>query len=695
MSSLSEQLKAARHRRFVGRSEELKWFETAITATELPSHLLYVFGPGGVGKTTLLGEFSYLCQQFNIPTITLDARNLEPTPEAFLSALRFGMNLPPLESPLKALIPQSIQVLFIDTYETLKPLDEWLRDVFLPQLPTNILIVIAGRYSLTTAWQADPGWNQLIHVFPLRNFSPDESRTYLKKRAVPATQYRSVLDFTHGYPLALSLVADVFAQKGEMIFQPDAVPNVIKALLEKFVQQVPSPAHRLALEACALVRLTTETLLAQMLETEEVEELFEWLRSLSFTEPGLIGLFPHDLAREVLIADLRWRNPDRYTELHQRARNYYTRRLEQTQGQEQHRLLFDYIYLHRDNPAVRPRFTWQENSTIQTDSLRETDKPALLKMVTQHEGEESAQIADYWLDRQPQNVLVFRDAKQQPAGFVMMVALHQVIAEDLAVDPAASAAWRYLKQTAPLRTGEGATLFRFWMAADTYQGVSPLQSLIFINFVQHHRTTAGLAFTFLPCAEPEEWAAMFAYADLTRLTGADFAVGRRTYGVYGHDWRVLPIKAWQALLAQREIAASAQATAISPVSEALVVLSQAEFTSAVREALRDFVRPEALGKNPLLRSALLCRRQSGLVLERDSQDPITALQSLIQDAAQSLQSSPRSAKNYRAIYHTYLHPAPTQEQAAELLDLPFSTYRRHLKQGVSQIAEILWNQEIQ
>ena len=34
-------------------------------------------------------------------------------------------------------------------------------------------------------------------------------------------------------------------------------------------------------------------------------ELFEWLRNLSFIESGPLGLFPHDLAREALVADLR------------------------------------------------------------------------------------------------------------------------------------------------------------------------------------------------------------------------------------------------------------------------------------------------------------------------------------------------------------------------------------------------------
>ncbi len=47
-----------------------------------------------------------------------------------------------------------------------------------------------------------------------------------------------------------------------------------------------------------------------------------------------------------------------------------------------------------------------------------------------------------------------------------------------------------------------------------------------------------------------------------------------------------------------------------------------------------------------------------------------------------------------AVYHPYLQPAPTQEQAAELLDVPFSTYRQHLKSGWQRIAEMLWQAEV-
>jgi DNA-directed RNA polymerase specialized sigma24 family protein len=70
------------------------------------------------------------------------------------------------------------------------------------------------------------------------------------------------------------------------------------------------------------------------------------------------------------------------------------------------------------------------------------------------------------------------------------------------------------------------------------------------------------------------------------------------------------------------------------------------------------------------------------------------LQTVVKEAAEKLHAAPRQRKFYDALHHTYFHPALTQEQAAELLDLPFSTFRRHLKTGIEQLTQLLWQREI-
>jgi hypothetical protein len=694
--SLADRLIEARHARFVGRDGELSVFESALRAETLPFFILHIFGPGGVGKSTLLQEFALLSQQYGARPVYLDARHIDLSPDSFVKALSasLGQNNGASIPDLLDAAPQRT-VILIDTYEVLSPLDDWLRTTFLPQLPDTVLTVLAGRHPPNSAWQGDVGWQDLVRVISLRNLSQEESRIFLNKRGLPEDHQQGILEFTHGHPLALSLVAEVFSQRGHIGLHPEESPDVIKTLMERFVQQVPGPAHRAALEACALVRVTTERLLGEMLAmptsgaaSEGVHELFEWLRQLSFMEASTEGIFPHDLARETLATDLRWRNPDWYVELHNRARKYYTERLSLTSGLTQQQLMLDTVFLHRDNAIIRSFFDWQTTGSMIPYSMEESDIPALQKMVAKHEGEESARLALHWFERYPQNVTVWRDLNGQPIGFISSLPLHMMSAADEKLDPAVRSTRNYLANNAPLRANEVATLFRFWMDRDAYQGISPIQSLIFIQVAKHYLVTPSLAFTFFPCADPDFWTAILSYAELIRLPDADFEVDGKRYGIYGHNWRVMPPAVWIARLAQKEIGGTGH-TALPTIEEQPIFLSHDDFSNAAKQALQDFTRPAGLTGNPLLRSRLVSDAAG-----KGSGERTEILKSKIKEAAEALRVHPRDEKLFRALDRTYFHPVPTQEAAAEQLDLPFSTYRRHLTAGIQRLTELLWQQEL-
>jgi hypothetical protein len=77
----------------------------------------------------------------------------------------------------------------------------------------------------------------------------------------------------------------------------------------------------------------------------------------------------------------------------------------------------------------------------------------------------------------------------------------------------------------------------------------------------------------------------------------------------------------------------------------------------------------------------------------DAPDAAT-LTTMVRAAIDSLRQHPRDDKLLRAVERTYLDPAPTQEAAAARLGLPFSTYRRHLTQGVERVVAWLWDREV-
>lgn len=691
--SFNSQLRAARLQQFVGREAERQIFRAAISAEELPFFVLHIFGPGGVGKSFLLQYFAALAEQTGATAIYIDGRNIEPTSSGFLGAIKAAAQI---DAEIGGLWPALIAggrrvVILVDTYETLAPLDGWLHDELLLELPANVLLVLAGRQQPSAGWRADPVWNTLIRPLPLRNLNPDEARAYLSQRHIPETRQPAVLNFTHGHPLALSLVADTFAQRGSMTaFTPEASPDVIKVLLEQFVQRVPSPAHRAALEACSLVRSMTEGLLAHMLNLPDAHELFEWLRALSFIDSGRSGIFPHDLAREAIVADMRWRNPDWYGELHKRARAYYSARLQQARGSDQQRVLFDFTYLHRDNTIMRQYIDWQESGSVHIEPAHQDDIEVILASIRAHEGDEAAEIAGHWCSVQPEGALVLRDG-ERVAGYIIRVALTEASEDDLMLDPIAQRAWQYICLRNAPRPGEVATMFRFWGATDTYQQVGPTQSLIFVNAVQYYLTTLRLAITMFVVADPDFWELLAAYSDLERITELEWEQRGRHFGIVMHDWRATPPAKWLELMTERETAINPPALYRPKSTSQVIALSEPDFVEALREALKQMSRSLTLRGNPLLGTRLVADRAGATTHENQR---IDVLKKLITEAAETLQSTPRDTKLYRAFYHTYIKPAASQEQASEIIDVPFSTYRRHLQAGVKRVAELLWRKEL-
>ncbi|HYG68138.1 MAG TPA: hypothetical protein VD838_10780, partial [Anaeromyxobacteraceae bacterium] len=247
------------------------------------------------------------------------------------------------------------RVLLLDTCETVTPLRVWLRQDFLPGVDEELLVVMAGRTAPDPQWQADLGWQGAVRFIPLRNLTPEEGAVLLEKQGVPEETRPVALAFTRGYPLGLTLLAEHSRQHGGRPFVAAEAPDVVRVLLQRFLDDMPSPAHREALEGAALVRDVTEPVLGALLGPEaggDPSALFAWLRGLSFIEEGPRGLFPHDLARDVLVADLRWRDVDRYRLLHERARRHYTALLQSVQtAAERHEVLGAYVYLIATTPS--------------------------------------------------------------------------------------------------------------------------------------------------------------------------------------------------------------------------------------------------------------------------------------------------------------------------------------------------------
>ena len=663
---IADRLSAARAARFTGRETELEAFRAALQSTRTASAVWYVHGPGGIGKTALLREFASMARDCGRVVVQLDARNLQPSREAVLGALAEGL-------PDRG-------VLILDTYELFRGLDGWIRATLLPALAASAIVVLAGRDPPVLAWRTDLDWAALVREVQLDNFSDDQSIAFLGSRGVPTQAHAGVLRFTHGHPLALALVADVLAKHPEgMRFEPSAAPDVVRHLLELFLHDVPVGRERDALEVCAIARVTTEPLLVELFGVEAGRNAFAWLRAQSFVESGSLGLFPHDLAREVLLADAQWRDSEQVSRWSRLIFVYVHRRIAQTRGTERERLQLDALYVTRVNPTNRDFFDWQAMQSLRTEPARPQDAEWIVALVQRHEGKQAAALAREWLAAQPAAFRVFYDAGDQRFGFLALLDIGAA-APAVVDDPAVRAAASFVEHHAPIVAGESVVYLRWWMHADHYQAVNAAINLTAAYVVAQCVTRAALAWNFVAMADPEFWTGHFAGVNFMRAPAADFSLDGRRYGVFAHDWRIEPPADWMLAIRAADAVCGSPERDRGPAARSRAVSGR---------SARGAARLHAYGKahdNPLCATRLTVRWPTEM-------GKATALQAQLREAAAALQSNPKDMKLYRALWHTYFEPLPTQERVAERLGLPFSTYRHHLSRGIERVAAWLWQHE--
>ncbi|WP_113699434.1 ATP-binding protein [Nonomuraea lactucae] len=659
-------VQAAREMAFVGREEELAVFNAALYGG---CSVLYVHGPGGIGKSALLRRFAQEAAGAGRSVARLDGRTVEPSPAAFAA-----------EAEL--LLRDEQAVLLVDTFERIQGLEGWLRERFLPRLRVGALVVIAGRFPPDMQWRADPGWAGALEVLSLRDLPPGDAKALMDSCGVADELREPLLAFAGGHPLALLLGAAVAVKDGKASRRWTPNQDVVGTLLDQLVGEVPSDAHRHALEICAHAYMTTEDLLRTALP-EDAGMLFGWLRRLPFVESSSLGLFPHDVVREVLEADLRWRDPQGYAAMHERIHAHLAEKVRTAADQDVLSAVVALFYLHHDSEAMVAPHSWYDEGEIEEDVMRPADVASLLAVASAAEGETSAASAVFWAERQPEAFRIYRRTETgEPVAFYAWLRLYEPDETECEADPIVAAAWAHARATTPLRDGEHLAVGRAWVLP-TYWGNSPVLDLMQWRIIANCLRSERMAWSYLAIRRPTRSSTeCFRYHDMRDLPDQPL-LGGKPYTMFVHDWRAVPAQAWLERLNPTLVPDSYSAEA--PAAR-LEVLSQEEFTQEVRKALRHLSRQDVLAASPLTRSRLIA--------EHGGKDPAKALRELLEQAIEALRASPRSVKFHQAVAATYLRGVPTQELAAERLGLPFTTYRRHLVAGIERVCADLWHREL-
>ncbi|MDK1472919.1 ATP-binding protein [Streptomyces sp. 549] len=661
---LQTRLTAARDRAFVGREEELELFRTTLAGGPDSRPVLYLHGPGGIGKSTLLHRFAVEAQRAGRAVVTVDGRALEPTPEAFTAAAAAALTEPEA-------------VLLVDTFERCQGLEGWLVHRFLPRIPLGTTVVVSGRDAPSPRWTADSAWTDLLHTVPLGDLAPHEAALLLRRRGVPERFHDALLCFTGGNPLALSLAAAVAVREGAASADWAPTQDVVSTLLCQLVGDLPGPEHRRALEVCAHAHVTSEALLRSVLG-DRATDLFAWLRRQPFVESTHAGLCPHDAIREALGADLRWRDPDGFADMHRRLLQAQLDRIRTVSETQLLPAVAALLFLYRTDRQLSRLQVWDCEGQVRELLYEPAHREQVLRLARRAEGEDAAALVAFWLDRCPEAFRVYRSTRRDTVvAFSAWLRMQEPVGTD--VDPVVAAAWTHVRAAGPLRAGDSVGIARFSVAPEEDAGATASPDLMQVRALGEILRADRLAWSFVVTPAEGHGDGRFLHFDMHSLPHRP-QTGHRTHRLLAHDWRTHPVAPW---LEERTrvMLSGAPDTGTTSDNGQLTVLSRAEFDSAVRDALRALRDPEQLRRNPLSRSRVVV-------------DHEVSLDTALRNAVEALPKQRGGDKQHRALATTYLAGAPTQEAAARRLQLPFSTYRRHLSAAVRWVCDYLWQQEV-
>ncbi|RSM73253.1 hypothetical protein DMB66_04345 [Actinoplanes sp. ATCC 53533] len=668
---LIDRLRQARDSAFVGRTVETAAFRSMLDrrADRDGFVVLYLHGPGGAGKSALLRRFAAEAEAAGRTVVSVDARTVERSPAGFAAAASGAHH--------------ERRVLLLDTFEAYQGLENWFWESFLPELPADALVVIAGRQPPDPRHRVDPVWSAAVRVLAVDGLAPGDAAALLRSRGVPERLHQPLHALTGGHPLALVLAAEVAARdpRGAERWLPH--DGVIKVLLDRLVGKLPSAEHLRALEICAHVFATREDLLRTVFG-ERGGELFAWLRGQPFIEAGPHGLRPHDLVRDLLGADLRWRDPAGWEAMHRQVRPYFIERALGAVGDQVIPAQMALSYLHRHGPVLAKFLTWREHGEVYEDSYRPADRDVVLKLAEQSQGAAHARLVAFWLDRQPEGFGVYRrPGGGTVAAFVAWLRLTAPDEEENEADGLVAALWSHARQAGPPRPGRKLAVQRFLAVDGGPPGPSQVVDLIYLRGVATCMREPDLAWTFLVTPDPDFWAPALEHSGHARLTGELAAV-------FAHDWWATPVRAWLDLQhgdPQHGDPQHGDLLPGAPAPRRPAPLTRDEFGVAVRDLLRNWRHQSSVEHNPLSSTRL-----GGPGEPADRAD---RLRNAVEQAVDALRAGPRLEKLHRVLAVTFFHGAPTQEAAAERIGIPFGTYRHRLAAGMDLVIDDLWRREME
>jgi hypothetical protein len=628
--------------RFVGREAELGLLERCL-AEDPPAAVVFVHGPGGIGKSTLLREFERRATALGWASFRVEGRELSPAPNA-------------LEGALGDARSASRPLVLIDTYERMTGLDGYLRGTLLLSLPGSAVIVIAGRSAPDPAWLTGV-WEGVATELELQTLSGGEALKLLAAHGLDDPRGPAIAEWAKGYPLALALAAD--AARADTGWTPVAGaerPDLLRQLIRRLTESELQGVRLSALAVAAISRVTTVELLAAVLPDSDPQAAYERLRSLSFTEPVGEGLALHELVRKAFRADLRRRDPDRERELRRRIVDHLYGRARDGDPL----LTIDMAHLV-DNETIKWGFGWEGSVDYRIDDVRDGDTQAISELARGYGFTDWWQLARRFFEESPERVAIARDRTDQLCGY--MVCMSPRTAPEFAWEEPLVGPWlEHARANADL----GDAVLWHDSVDFTRDRGARVQAMLGIAGILRSGAS-NPRFAYMPINPEIPGAVEFATAlGAEHLAELDLRLARVRIECHRIDYGPGGLIAAQRAVVYSELGLPRPRLEVDRPSVDV---------ESVRLALRNFRVPHELARSPLANGARPEQR-------------VESVRALLRDAADhAFGDSANEQLLKRVLVHGYIEPSASHEQAAFDLSLSRAAYFRRLRVAAERVAD--------
>ncbi len=661
---------------FQGRRAELEAVLARLGDPGLLPGVVSLSGPPGIGKTALVYALGRACRDRGADVAIIDSHDFPHTLPGLWSAVRSacaasgqdGNGIPP-----EVAVPRRLArplLLVLDTFEEMRDLEDQLWASFLPSLRGPVLVVLSGRSSASAR---SPGWRLVTGEIALTALPDDQARLLLADLGVTdGDAADSIVDLAGGSPLLLSVAAEVH-RSGAMSGLSDlGIPGeVARSLIARMSRELRRPDVRELLQAASLVRTFDEELLAAM-TGDAAAETFDALCDLSVVRVAPAGARVHDVVRQTLSAELRWRAPQRYSRLRRHAAEYLlARRATGDSGQAVPELL------HLVGETVGPRrfFADATDRGVCLRPARSADLAELERVCSR--GEHNFGWATAQSLRQ-----LRADFTVAMDWFVLATAGDQVVAYSYSLPldretlPAvAGARGRYfdalpepelaaIQQAKPV--APTAFLIAGTVALPSHLSAEP--ALRLATFTNRHVRAPSVSRSYV--LMPQD--------SVFEPTAVSLGMARRLTGITMYQGEP-PADEWILDYGERGFASWVHRSLRLPeLDSPLDLVSDDVLAGQVKLALEDLYRPASLKQSPLI----------GLRCVGPGADRVSGLQGLLLrllgELSHSGQARDREAAALLRSY--YVKRVGSHEVVAQRLGLPRTTFYRRLRHGLELLA---------